>query len=89
MPGWRLTEPRNKRGQRNEFSAYRHVLRPYPLPTAYCLLPTAYCLLPTALHLLQGDLQISNNVVPIFEAKGHADALGMHAEGAFLLVGQS
>ena len=61
------------------------------LHSAFCLLLSAYCLLLCAggaSHLLQGNLQIANDVVPVLQAKGNPDALGMHAESAFLVVGQ-
>jgi len=55
-----------------------------PFGVAFCFLPR-----PCGVsHLLEGNLQIANNVVPVLEAKGNPDAFGMHAESAFLVVGQ-
>ena len=51
-------------------------------------LPTAFCFVPAVSHLLQGNFQIANDVVPVLEANGNSDALGMHAESALLFVGQ-
>ena len=39
-------------------------------------------------HLFQRQFQVADDVVPIFQADGEADALRVHSEGAFLLVGQ-
>ena len=39
-------------------------------------------------HFFQRQFQVADDVVPIFQADGQADAFRVHSEGALLLVGQ-
>ena len=43
---------------------------------------------PPLSHLFQGQFQVADDVVPIFQADRKADAFRVHSEGAFLLVGE-